>query len=56
MSQALIEPETFSVMVFMVIVATLVTPLLLRWLYRDTTDEGRNHPRNSLPTSSTDLV
>ncbi len=34
-SQDLITPETFSVIVFMVIVATLVTPPLLRLLYRE---------------------
>lgn len=35
LSQALIHPETFSVIVFMVIVATLITPMLLRLLYRE---------------------
>jgi len=57
LSQAIIQPETFSVIVFMVIVATLVTPLLLRWLYRDEpTDEGRAQSRKSLPASPTDLA
>lgn len=35
LSQSLIQQDSFSVMVFMIIVATLVTPLLLRLVYRD---------------------
>lgn len=38
LAQAIISDEVFSVIVFMVIVATLITPLLLRWVYR----EGQN--------------
>lgn len=34
LSGGLIQPESFSVAVFMVVVATLVTPLLLRMVYR----------------------
>lgn len=35
LSQAVIQPESFSVLVFMIIVATLITPLLLRQVYRE---------------------
>lgn len=42
LSQSLIHPETFSVVVFMVIVATLITPILLRMVYRQSDpDEGQ---------------
>ncbi len=54
LSQGHIQSESFSVIVFMVIVATLVTPLLLRWLYHDNpTDEEKpqRKPGRVLPAS-----
>lgn len=34
LSQAVLRPESFSVVVFMIIVATLITPMLLRMVYQ----------------------
>lgn len=34
LSQSVMRQDTFSVVVFMIIVATLITPLLLRWAYQ----------------------
>lgn len=42
LSQTLMSEEAFAVVVFMVIVATLVTPLLLRLVYREGQDTGGN--------------
>jgi Kef-type K+ transport system membrane component KefB len=47
LSQAVISPESFSVIVFMVILATLVTPLLLRWAYRERKPVGDDQPEES---------
>jgi Kef-type K+ transport system membrane component KefB len=44
LSQSLIEDDAFSVIVFMVIVATLVTPMMLRWAYRDNGDSEDDNP------------
>lgn len=57
LSQALLQQESFSVVVFMIIVATLITPLLLRAVYRDDDDEadGRLDEPNVLPEADHDL-
>jgi Kef-type K+ transport system membrane component KefB len=54
LSQALIHPETFSVIVFMVIMATLVTPLLLRSLYRQPPSDEDTPRREQTPKTATD--
>ena len=53
LSQALMSDEAFSVVVFMVIIATLVTPLLLRLVYR-----GENKPagHNRAPGDKADFI
>jgi Kef-type K+ transport system membrane component KefB len=48
LSQAVISPESFSVIVFMVILATLVTPLLLRLAYR----EGQGQSEAAIPADN----
>ena len=53
LSQALMSDEAFSVVVFMVIIATLVTPLLLRLVYRG---ENNTAGRNRAPGKDADYV
>lgn len=44
LSQGLMRQDTFSVVVFMIIIATFVTPLLLRWAYRE--EKGEEDARD----------
>ncbi len=47
LSQGMLDQAYFSVVVFMIIVATFVTPLLLRALYRDNDDEAAGRQKES---------
>jgi Kef-type K+ transport system membrane component KefB len=51
LSQAVISRESFSVIVFMVILATLVTPLLLRLTYRDQPDREEEIQNSDVKTT-----
>lgn len=52
LAQAIISDEVFSVIVFMVIVATLITPLLLRWVYREGQNTGGPAEPESPPSAA----
>lgn len=49
LSQELMNEDAFAVVVFMVIVATLVTPFLLRLVYREGQDTGGNARADNAP-------
>lgn len=48
LSQSLIQRESYSAVVFMIIMATLVTPFLLRFVYRDE-DADSPRPKSDTP-------
>lgn len=68
LSQGLLDQAYFSVVVFMIIVATFITPPLLRALYRDGDDESAarlkeskalpetNHDPNKAPKEAQDVL
>jgi Kef-type K+ transport system membrane component KefB len=55
LSQQMIQRETFSVVVFMIVVATLVTPFLLRMVYKPEPLKGTEPVQDETPLAPGDL-
>jgi Kef-type K+ transport system membrane component KefB len=55
LSQQMIQRESFSVVVFMIVVATLVTPFLLRTVYKPEPQKGTELVQDETPLAPGDL-
>ncbi len=55
LSQSLIQRDSYSVVIFMIIVATIVTPFLLRYVYRDEDADSPQAKHDKQPAAQSNL-